>query len=98
MLAARKVDHTQACINRIIMASRWRRMILSLYSAVMGAPPGALCPALEHQLQGRHGCVRVHSEDSSGNHQRDRAPMLSRQVKRVGVIHLVKQKIQSSES
>lgn len=75
MFSTLKVNHIQVCTNRI-MASRLRGMILSLQSNLR-PPPGVLYPALEYQdMDVLEHIQRI--EDSSGNHQRDRTPMLSR--------------------
>lgn len=89
-----KVNHVQVCTNKI-MASTLRVRVLSLQSALLRPPLGVVYPALEYQDMDMLEHIQ-RTEDSSGNHQRDRTPTQSRQAKRVGVVRLVKQKTQST--
>ena len=82
-LAVQKANHVLDCIKRS-MASRWREMILPLYSALVR-------PHLEHSsVQERHGSVDLCPKEGPQNGPRDRIPPYKDRLRELGQLRLEK--------
>ena len=84
LLAAQKASHILDCIKRS-MASRSRRVILSLLLHSCGSPRGVLHPTLRPPEQGTPRPVGAGLEKVHDNGQRAGTSLLRRKVKKVGV-------------
>ena len=84
VLTAQKANHILICTARS-MASRLRKVILPLYSALVTSP-GVLHPNVEFPVQERHGPVGVRPEKGDKEDPRDGTPILQEQAERAKAI------------